>query len=318
MLDSHLKMLLEQDHEFLQLLINAMPTPIFYKDVDGIYLGCNDAFEEFIAIRREDLIGHSVFDLYPQDDAELYHRKDKQLFDNPGTQVYEAEIHDIDGGTHVVQFHKSTFHNADGRVAGLVGVIFDITERKQLEERLERLASYDDLTGIYNRREALKRLEQAIRAARRNQRPLSVALLDIDFFKQVNDQYGHESGDQALVQVAEQLRLSCREYDVVARYGGEEFLLILPDTELQQARALAERLRLRMAHTSLQLPHGRQANVTISTGLAGYDRPDKLPDATPLLAAVDKALYRAKHLGRNRVELVDPEADTESPADSDN
>ncbi len=300
MLDSHLTQLLQQDQEFLQILINAIPAPIFYKDVDGIYLGCNDAFEKFIAIERAQLIGHSVFDLYSVEDAELYYRKDKELFDNPGGQIYEAEIHDIDGGAHIVQFHKSTFHNADGSVAGLVGVIFDITERKQLQQRLERLASYDDLTGIYNRREALKRLKQTIRAARRNGHPLSVALLDIDFFKKINDSYGHESGDKALIQVARQLQLSCREYDVVARYGGEEFLLILPETDLKQALVLADRLRLRLAHTPLELPHGQHANFTVSIGLTGHA--EGIPDETLLLQQADMALYQAKHKGRNRVE----------------
>jgi PAS domain S-box-containing protein len=121
---------------FQQRLIDAMPVPVFYKDSEGRYLGCNRSFETFFGQKREQVTGKSVYDLSPKEIADIYHEKDLTLLQNPGIQVYESTVKDTDGVVHNVLFHKATFSNTDGSVGGLIGAILDITDRKQSEEAL--------------------------------------------------------------------------------------------------------------------------------------------------------------------------------------
>jgi len=167
--------------------------------------------------------------------------------------------------------------------------------------RLRRLVAIDALTGIANRRHFDRSLEREVRRARREARPLSLIFLDLDEFKRYNDTYGHLRGDEVLRKVAQTLNETFRRGgDFVARYGGEEFAVVLPDVDARRAALYAERLRRRIWR--LAIPYGTGANdrLTISGGVATID--PKL-NATPeqLLRAADKALYRAKCLGRNQI-----------------
>jgi diguanylate cyclase (GGDEF)-like protein/PAS domain S-box-containing protein len=128
---------LKESLGFSRELIEAIPGPVFYKDANGIYLGCNAAFERAYGIPRDKLIGKSVFDLWPRDLAERYDAADRQLIQNPGTQMYEAQMQTSEGRRDVV-FHKATFNLADGSIGGQIGVILDITERKRAEESLQQ------------------------------------------------------------------------------------------------------------------------------------------------------------------------------------
>ncbi len=127
---------LNETTAFLNTLLNAIPTPIFYKDTDGRYIGFNKSFEEFFGQKEEELVGKSVFDMYPREFAEIFHAKDLELFNNPGVQVYESQLTNADGVVHDVVFHKSTFEDSQGHVIGMIGVILDITERKRSEYTL--------------------------------------------------------------------------------------------------------------------------------------------------------------------------------------
>ena len=133
---------LQHQLRFLQVLIDAMPNPIFYKNAEGCYLGCNRAFENYIGIPRNELVGKSVFGLAPPDLAETYHRADAELFVRGAGQVqtYESPVHFADGSRHDVIFYKATFAEADGRLGGLVGTLLDISERKRAEEQLRKLS----------------------------------------------------------------------------------------------------------------------------------------------------------------------------------
>jgi len=126
-----------EDHlHFLQKLIDSIPNPIFYKDREGRYIGCNKAFEAYLGRERDELIGKTVFDIFPRDLAEIYHKADEQLFMNPGIQTYEAAVQYADGSRHDVIFYKATFVAPDGATSGLIGTILDITDRKHLEDAL--------------------------------------------------------------------------------------------------------------------------------------------------------------------------------------
>jgi diguanylate cyclase len=173
--------------------------------------------------------------------------------------------------------------------------------RRQIERQrreLERLATTDVLTGALNRRVLLERLELELRRCRRYGTRLCVLLLDIDFFKRVNDTYGHLAGDAVLVAVGQILRTRVRGTDVAGRYGGEEFCVLLPETDLDPGRELAERLRHHVAAETFTAG-ARTFRVTCSIGVAHFVEPKQ--KATDLLQAADEALYRAKEQGRDRV-----------------
>ena len=135
--DSRLQaMELENRAMFLQTLIDAIPGPIFYKDAKGVYIGCNSAFEKMIGRSREEVIGKSVYEIAPKDLASQYHAMDSSLLKDKGTQVYDFVARQNDGTLRDYTFFKSSFSNADGETAGIVGVMLDITDKKKAEEEL--------------------------------------------------------------------------------------------------------------------------------------------------------------------------------------
>ncbi|HEX9243272.1 MAG TPA: GGDEF domain-containing protein [Anaeromyxobacter sp.] len=180
--------------------------------------------------------------------------------------------------------------------------------------RLAEGAFQDALTGLYNRRHLDERLTSELAAAQRHGRALSLLLVDIDHFKQVNDAHGHLAGDEALKMVAFVLRGAVRKEDVLARFGGEEFCVIARETPLDGALALAERIRLAVERSQFTW-EGRQLGVTVSVGLTvSVGAATFVPGRSErdLLGAADRALYAAKQQGRNRVVAVEPEPTREA------
>jgi diguanylate cyclase len=176
-------------------------------------------------------------------------------------------------------------------------------------QRLRRLVSVDALTGIANRRQFDRSLEREVRRARRDSQPLSLVFLDLDEFKRFNDTYGHARGDEVLRTVAQTLNETFRRGgDFVARYGGEEFAVVLPGVDARRAALYAERLRRRIWRLAIPYPATSMGRVTISGGVATLT-PGHLSSPHELLNAADKALYRAKCLGKNQIASAQVERD---------
>jgi putative two-component system response regulator len=181
-----------------------------------------------------------------------------------------------------------------------------------MNNRLSRLSMTDELTGLYNRRHAMARMEEQWTLAERYHRPFAVAMVDIDHFKQINDMFGHGSGDVVLRQIASILRNGTRATDLACRVGGEEFLILFPSQTVEEAAHCAERCRAAVAAKIFQAGDA-SIKATVSIGLAGVSV--EMKNYTEMLRAADKALYGAKRAGRNRVQL--PEATAEAPMRAD-
>jgi diguanylate cyclase (GGDEF)-like protein/PAS domain S-box-containing protein len=206
--------------------------------------------------------------------------------------------------------------NDGGEVQALIGFMFDISERKKTEERLlalqgelEALSFKDALTNIANRRRFNASLELEWASARRERQPLSLLMIDIDYFKQYNDLYGHLRGDQCLVDIAQTLSLALDgPRDLVARFGGEEFVILLPAADAATAWNVAqrcERLIQKQAITHALSPHERRLTVSIGVGTIV---PDEQANAASFTDSIDQQLYAAKNNGRDRVEHVQLDA----------
>ncbi|HET9930597.1 MAG TPA: sensor domain-containing diguanylate cyclase [Polyangiaceae bacterium] len=183
----------------------------------------------------------------------------------------------------------------------LVGIT-DVTEQKELEQRLVELATHDGLTGLYNRRHFVDLAERELSRAARSRCPVSLCMLDADQFKQMNDEFGHAVGDRALTTLARATRGMLRAQDIFGRLGGEEFGVLLPDTRIEGALAVAERVRRSVQMTQVPTAHSAPVWITVSIGVAQH-RPGESFET--LMRRADHALYRAKDRGRNRVERED-------------
>ena len=194
----------------------------------------------------------------------------------------------------------------EDRIGKLEGENLDLLMQNR---SLSEISARDALTGLYNRWYVMEKIDSEMNRALRHGSPMSVLMLDLDNFKRVNDSFGHSVGDEVLKNVGQVLRDSCRVYDVPGRYGGEEFCIVLPETRVGNTKQVAERIRSRLAST--ELPVGEKSIVvTASIGVAGMDSvaDEGVVSAAALLDRADRALYAAKHHGRNRVELWLPEA----------
>ena len=169
-------------------------------------------------------------------------------------------------------------------------------------------ATLDALTGFNNRRQLEERIKQEVSSAKRQKRDLCAIMTDIDFFKSVNDTYGHATGDLVLKTVSRVIKLQLRDYDIAGRYGGEEFSIILPYTKILEAKMVAERLRKAVENTKIDISkvnnetNDKNISVTISLGIAEYENVD---DEHTILQKADKALYKAKEGGRNKAEIYE-------------
>jgi len=231
-----------------------------------------------------------------QSKAGTDHEADYRALTKDGQYIWIRDV------VHVVR-------KENGEVDSLIGFMFDITERKdteqkliELQKQLEELSFKDGLTGVFNRRMFDSVMEVEWANAKRNRQPLSLIMLDIDYFKQYNDYYGHIQGDECLKRVANVLAcVATRSRDFFARYGGEEFILVLPETDEAAAFKIAERCR--NVIFKAQIPHEKSLVsqlLTISIGISTIT-PTRSDEAIKFIATVDKQLYVAKEKGRNSI-----------------
>jgi len=270
---------------------------------DGLFKSVNPAFERILGYRQEDMVGRPFLDFVHPDDRERTEREASALSDGENTVQFQNRYFDSEGAVHWLEWASVPL--ADEHI--IYGVARDVTERKALEEELERLSQRDPLTGLLNRRSFDEALERQLAYTRRYGSGGAVLVIDLNRFKQINDELGHAAGDEALCRVAEVLDSNLRQNDaigrdaegLVGRTGGDEFAVLLPEADADGADAVAGRLVDAIAASPLTL-EGREVKLAISVGAALFDG-EGCPPAKELMAAADRAMYVAKASGGGAV-----------------
>jgi diguanylate cyclase (GGDEF)-like protein/PAS domain S-box-containing protein len=274
-------------------------------DFSGNIIFFNDALLKMLGYSRIEFAGMNFSDITDEETT----RRMSQVCDEvyrtgKPSKGIEIEVMKKDGTMRVVEISVSLILDAKGQEVGFRNFIRDITERKKSEETIRRLAYHDPLTGLPNRLLFTDRLNMAITRAKRNKQYLAVMMLDLDYFKDINDTLGHHMGDRLLQAVGSRLTELLRKGDTIARMGGDEFLILLPEiNNVGVTTTIAQKIV-----ESFQSPFiidDRKLHITTSIGIAIY--PDVSDDVETLIKYADIAMYRAKGLGRNNYQLFIPE-----------
>lgn len=283
---------------FLEGLIENNDALTFVKDAEGKYLLVNRRFEQVIGYPREDVLGKKDSEIFSEDLASHFRTVDLEVLETGRVVKAEERFTKFESEYYFLST-KFPVLNPQGEPVGVCGVATDITDLKRTQHALERLSEVDELSGLSNRRHFVVLAKQELIRASRYAHQASILMIDIDHFKRINDTYGHQFGDQVITLVGNTIRAQLRSSDIAGRMGGEEFAVLLPNTNLQQAVGVAEKLRILIGKASIQTPQKKPLSCTISIGiteLAGRNL-----DLERFLAEADCALYAAKNSGRNRV-----------------
>jgi diguanylate cyclase (GGDEF)-like protein/PAS domain S-box-containing protein len=300
---------LQRSNERFQAIFDRAGMSIVLLDNTGRFVLVNPTVERMLGYSEEEMRRMTIADVTHPDDISKNMNLLKELLEGK-IDSYQLEKRYIHKNGHIVwgKVKSTLFPIKDDENNYVLGMLVDITELKETEkklreanQKLEYISSQDGLTGIANRCYFDSYLRQEWEQAKQNNQPLSLIMIDVDFFKRLNDTYGHMCGDDCLIQVANLLKQNIRKTDLVARYGGEEFSVILPRTDSSGAYLLAEKIRAAIEQSNI--PHTKSSVrdvVTVSVGTATLIPTASLKPEDLILRA-DEALYEAKRDGRNRV-----------------
>ncbi|HDZ08317.1 sensor domain-containing diguanylate cyclase [Pseudohongiella sp.] len=294
-------MKLQQSEERLQRIASQVPGALYqYRmapDGERSFPYFSEGIVELGGLTWAELSGPSIDPVMShihREDAALIETTVQRSARHLSHAHIEFRIHHGDGSHRWIESRATPQREEDGSVLW-TGILLDITKRVEAEEKVRLLAKTDGLTGINNRQEFNRLLDQEIGRAARYGSPMALIMYDLDHFKRVNDRFGHDTGDDVLRKVAELTNQHIRGTDLHGRWGGEEFMVILPQTGLDAARDVAEKLRKTIAHYAFN----KVGAVTASYGVVELNPQE---NAKALAQRVDEAMYRAKERGRNRVE----------------
>lgn len=283
---------------FFPCIINTVADPIFVKDRQHRWLVLNDAYCNFMGYTREELIGKSDFDFFPEDEARIFWQKDDEVFNSGQENINEERFTDADGKEHIISTKKSVFCDPQTGEQYLVGIIRDFTEIRKVEydlkqalKKLEALSNSDSLTKLSNRRYLITIADHQMRLARRTGQGTLLLYADIDNLKQINDQYGHEEGDKAIIEVANMLKSTFRESDVIARIGGDEFVVLFIGAAREISQSAIKRFN--EAVNTRNDETNEMYSLSISVGTSYTDPVDNLM-ISDLLGRADKEMYKQK------------------------
>lgn len=290
---------MEARNNLLITALEAAANGVVITDKDAIVIWANPAFGRLTGFSPEEAVGHKPNELIKSgvQDKEFYQDMWADLL---AGRHWRGELINKrkNGSLYHEELSIAPVKNGAGEITHFIGIKEDITERKEMEAQLQKLASTDPLTGLFNRRVFLEQLEQeAAKVARLTHYSVVLLMLDLDFFKRINDTFGHATGDAVLKTIAEIVRNNSRAIDVPARLGGEEFAILLSGADKKDALSMAERLRQQVSEIVIDHEAG-PVQITVSIGAAALLADDKNGEA--VLHRADAALYEAKDRGRNQ------------------
>ncbi|MEA3313069.1 MAG: PAS domain S-box protein [Caldisericota bacterium] len=295
---------LQQSQQKFASLFKNSPEALVYLDKNSNIVNINPRFTELFGYTLEEVKGKNINDgmIHPPDKIEEGKNLDKTAL-SKGYFNYETVRKKKDGTCFPVSVSGSDI--VIGRqIKGIIGTYIDITERKKMEEELQKLARYDTLTNCYSRGYGLALLEQQIKIANRKKNPILLSYLDVDNLKDINDTFGHGEGDEALKEVAQFFKSILREADIVCRIGGDEFMLILPDNSLDDEPLIKERVnkKLKELNKNLNKPY----KISFSIGFSVYD-PTNPASIEKLIKTADEKMYEEKKEIREDYKLTQKE-----------
>lgn len=288
---------LEASKVELKSILDQLPDVLYRTDMQGIITMISPVCFDILGFGREEMLGTPLSDYYNI-------RGDRQkivraIFEAGGKAIrIESALRHKDGSIVWVLTNAFVRFDSGGQPVSIEGLARDISERKRMEDQLIALSRTDGLTGAYSRGHFMDRSEEVINMMRRYQHPVSMMVADLDHFKTINDKYGHHAGDLALKAFTSVCRQEIRESDILGRLGGEEFGLMLPETTIQHAQVLAERIRKAASALEITLD-GHTIGITVSIGLVELSTEDASLDS--VIRRADLAMYQAKAAGRNQV-----------------
>jgi len=305
-------------------IIQSLNLGIVILDRDLRIVFWNRWLEEHSRLTAQKVVGRSIIDLFPELGKKGFRWKSETVFKLGNFSFFSQQLHNYLLPLPLTRYLTSTYEhmqqnavlsplrNGGGDVTYVCVSIEDTTDavlyREKLEkvsQELETMSLTDSLTGLPNRRHLMNNLEKEISRHKRQGGPFSVAILDVDHFKAVNDTHGHLCGDHVLTRLGDALLEALRTYDMVARYGGEEFCVVLANTDIEEGLRVMERVRTTIEETPFSF-EGNKIRLTVSIGITSTQGLEN-PSLDAMLSRADRALYRAKVQGRNRSSVFSQE-----------
>lgn len=286
---------LRNSEDNLRQIVEGMPILVsIFRWSDQTLIYANQKIYEVFLLTPEEVIGQRIVNIWVDlDDRKRYY---KALEDDGVVKDFECQFIRKNGDTFWALLNAAMIEYKGEKA--ILGTVYDIQERKEIEQELKRLATTDTLTGAANRRCFFELAEQEFKRVRRYKNSVAFLVLDIDHFKTINDNYGHQGGDEVLRVFVQACKKELREADVFGRIGGEEFAILLPETDQPSARLVAERIRQKIERMVITFEE-QAIKITVSIGVATIAITDKSFDQ--VFQRADTALYEAKNSGRNRV-----------------
>ena len=298
-------------------ILEALPIGVCLTDETGHYQFMNDAYCAVYEYVREEMIGKHYSVIIPPDQIALANKHYARLLTGDTGIPVERKRQRKDGSIVYIEAANALVRLANGKKM-VITTVRDITDRKNMQSELQKAneayqslhatlreqATRDSLTGLYNRRYFNETIERELARAKREDYPVSVIIMDIDLFKEINDSYGHAVGDEALRLLSGLININIRAGDIAYRYGGDEFVVVMPGASIETARDRADMV-CQAFNAALVHESGQSVSATISVGIAIY--PEHGDKGSEILHNADLALYKAKQSGRNHVCVWEPE-----------
>lgn len=309
---NHSSKIIDKQLREYEIILDSVPAMIFYKDKDNRMLRVNRCFSETMGKSKKELEGKTCEELWPKQ-ADHYWNDDKEVMNSGCAKLGILEILETVKGIRWLETNKIPYRDEHGNVIGIIGFAIDVTEKKKAEEsmeilnrqlvksnrKLDRLALKDPQTGLYNHRYFKELIESEFYRAKRYAYPLSLIMLDIDYFKSINDAYGYEFGDLVLRQFAKKLRRLVRLHDYVIRFGDEEFVIVLPCSDMTGGMDLGRRL---LDFTKIFNFGDTRNSVKLKLSISVVSYPeDSIFKVMDFIDLSEKILDRAKEYGGCRI-----------------